>query len=264
MFGLGCGVKIRNLVKVGLKPFADASLSFKIATTVLYLSLPVFFYSLFKWAGTREYAVPVAHHHLTKYDNGFMGMSWFIISEVGLFAVLIAGYVYLRMIGHAEPPALRPALWLAALNTLILVTSSGVIALINGSWTPFWTLALPAFALMAAHVWLAPGARVTRIWASLMMMTIIAVTIHQSRGLVEMHFGIFVVLAVYGAVMLVSAIALVPADRRGRAMSVVAGGRRSSRSRARSATATGSTPRNRTAAPCPSSPTTTLAHQCTP
>ncbi|PBS11893.1 chemotaxis protein [Lysobacteraceae bacterium NML93-0792] len=77
----------------------------------------------------------------------------------------------------------------------LLTTSSGVIALINGSWTPFWTLALPAFALMAAHVWLAPGARVTRIWASLMMMTIIAVTIHQSRGLVEMHFGIFVVLA---------------------------------------------------------------------
>ncbi len=77
----------------------------------------------------------------------------------------------------------------------LLAASSGVIALVNGSWTPFWTLALPAFALMAAHVWLAPGTRLTRIWASLMMMTIIAVTIHQSRGLVEMHFGIFVVLA---------------------------------------------------------------------
>ena len=98
-----------------------------LASILLYLSIPVFLYGLFKWAGTREYAVPVAHHHLTKYDNGFMGMSWFIISEVGLFAVLIAGYVYLRMIGHAEPPALRPALWLAALNTLILVSSSFVV-----------------------------------------------------------------------------------------------------------------------------------------
>ena len=126
-YGLSFGWFTNYDPAVGLKPFADASLSFKIATTVLYLSLPVFFYSLFKWAGTREYAVPVAHHHLTKYDNGFMGMAWFIISEVALFAILIAGYVYLRVIGAAEPPALRPNIWLAALNTLILVTSSGVI-----------------------------------------------------------------------------------------------------------------------------------------
>ena len=126
-YGLSFGWFTNYDPAVGLKPFADASLSFKIATAVLYLSFPVFFYSLFKWAGTREYAVPVAHHHLTKYDNGFMGMSWFIISEVSLFAILIAGYVYLRVIGAAEPPALRPNIWLAALNTLILVTSSGVI-----------------------------------------------------------------------------------------------------------------------------------------
>ncbi len=126
-YGLSFGWFTNYDPAVGLKPFADASLSFKIATAVLYLSFPVFFYSLFKWAGTREYAVPVAHHHLTKYDNGFMGMAWFIISEVSLFAILIAGYVYLRVIGAAEPPALRPNIWLAALNTLILVTSSGVI-----------------------------------------------------------------------------------------------------------------------------------------
>ena len=126
-YGLSFGWFTNYDPAVGLRPFADASLSFKIATAVLYLSFPVFFYSLFKWAGTREYAVPVAHHHLTKYDNGFMGMSWFILSEISLFAILIAGYVYLRVIGAAEPPALRPNIWLAALNTLILVTSSGVI-----------------------------------------------------------------------------------------------------------------------------------------
>ena len=67
--------------------------------------------------------MPVEHHHLTKYDNGFMGMAWFIISEVGLFGVLIAGYVYLRVSGLADPPALRPNVWLAALNTLILVSA---------------------------------------------------------------------------------------------------------------------------------------------
>lgn len=126
-YGLSFGWFTNYSPATGLQPFADATLGFKIATVVLYLSFPVFFYSLFKWAGTREYAVPVAHHHLTKYDNGFMGMAWFIISEVSLFAILIGGYVYLRIIGAAEPPALRPSIWLAALNTLILVTSSGVI-----------------------------------------------------------------------------------------------------------------------------------------
>ncbi len=97
------------------------------ASVVLYLSIPFFLYSLFKWAGTPEYDVPVKHHTLTKYDNGFMGMAWFIISEVGLFGVLIGGYVYLRVTGGAVPPITRPSIWLAALNTLILVSSSFVI-----------------------------------------------------------------------------------------------------------------------------------------
>ncbi|WP_407568731.1 cbb3-type cytochrome c oxidase subunit I [Deinococcus altitudinis] len=97
------------------------------ASIILYLSIPLFLYGLFKWAGTKEYAVPVEHHSLTKYDNGFMGMAWFILSEISLFGVLIAGYVYLRVTGHAEPPAMRPNIWLAALNTLILVSSSFVI-----------------------------------------------------------------------------------------------------------------------------------------
>nr|WP_245528348.1 cbb3-type cytochrome c oxidase subunit I [Deinococcus maricopensis] len=103
------------------------------ASAVLYASIPLFLWALFKWAGTREYDVPVAHHHLTKYSNGFMGMAWFIISEVGLFGVLIAGYVYLRVKGVAVPPADRPAIWLASLNTLILVASSFVIHSAEGA-----------------------------------------------------------------------------------------------------------------------------------
>ena len=94
---------------------------------ILWLSIPAFLYSIFKWAGTREYAVPVEHHTLTKYNNGFMGMAWFIISEVTLFGVLLSGYIYLRIIGAATPPASRPAIALAALNTLILVASSFVV-----------------------------------------------------------------------------------------------------------------------------------------
>ncbi len=126
-YGLSFGWFTNYHPATGLQSFGEASGVFKFASVLLYLSIPVFFYGLFKWAGTREYAVPVAHHHLTKYDNGFMGMSWFIVSEVGLFAVLIAGYVYLRISGHAEPPAMRPAAWLAMLNTVILVSSSFVI-----------------------------------------------------------------------------------------------------------------------------------------
>ncbi|MFC4424601.1 cbb3-type cytochrome c oxidase subunit I [Deinococcus navajonensis] len=126
-YGLSFGWFTNYTPENGLRPFFDATPGHVFASIVLYLSIPVFLWGLFKWAGTREYDVPVEHHHLTKYDNGFMGMSWFILSEVGLFAVLIAGYVYLRMIGAAEPPVTRPGLWLAALNTLILVSSSFVI-----------------------------------------------------------------------------------------------------------------------------------------
>lgn len=36
MFGLGCGVKIRNLTKVGLKPFALAALSTLLVATIAY------------------------------------------------------------------------------------------------------------------------------------------------------------------------------------------------------------------------------------
>ena len=126
-YGLSFGWFTNYAPASGLKGFFDASPSHVIASLLLYLSIPVFLYGLFKWAGTREYDVPVEHHHLTKYDNGFMGMAWFIISEVTLFGVLLAGYIYLRAIGHAEPPALRPALWLALLNTVILVASSFVV-----------------------------------------------------------------------------------------------------------------------------------------
>jgi len=98
-----------------------------INTVTIYGGTVLFLYALFRWAGTFEYAVPVHHHHLTKYGNGFLTMAWFIISEVGLFGVLIAGYVYLRVAGLAVPPVERPAIWLAALNTLILVASSFVV-----------------------------------------------------------------------------------------------------------------------------------------
>ncbi|AEB12691.1 cytochrome c oxidase, subunit I [Marinithermus hydrothermalis DSM 14884] len=101
-----------------------------------------FLFSLFKWAVTPEYDHPVEHHTVTGKSNAWMGMAWFIVSEVGLFALLISGYLYLRLTGAAVPPLERPALWLALLNTFFLVSSSFTVHyahhdLRHGKPTPF-------------------------------------------------------------------------------------------------------------------------------
>ena len=81
-------------------------------------------YGLFNWAAEPEYSHPVEHHTLSGKSNAWMGMAWFIVSEVGLFAILIAGYLYLRLSGAAVVPEPRPGLWLALINTFFLVASS--------------------------------------------------------------------------------------------------------------------------------------------
>jgi cytochrome c oxidase subunit I+III len=94
----------------------------------LAVGLVVFFYSLFKWALRKEYDHPVVHHTVTGKSNAWVGMAWFIVSEIALFGILIAGYFYLRLVGAATPPEEhRPALWLAIFNTFFLVASSFVV-----------------------------------------------------------------------------------------------------------------------------------------
>lgn len=74
---------------------------------------------------TPEYDTEVEHHTVTGKSNAWVGMAWFIVSEIALFGILIAGYFYLRLTGAALPPEEhRPALWLALLNTFFLVASS--------------------------------------------------------------------------------------------------------------------------------------------
>ena len=84
---------------------------------------------LIGWALQPEYADPAHAHHetLTGKSNAFLGTVWFLSSEIGLFAILLAGYLYLRLSGHAVPPPERPALWLALVNSFFLVTSSFVV-----------------------------------------------------------------------------------------------------------------------------------------
>ncbi|WP_457627403.1 cbb3-type cytochrome c oxidase subunit I [Oceanithermus sp.] len=79
------------------------------------------------WALEPEYSHPVEHHTVTGKGQAWMGMAWFITSEIGLFAILIAGYLYLRLDGRALPPDERPELWLALVNTFFLVASSFVV-----------------------------------------------------------------------------------------------------------------------------------------
>lgn len=106
------------------------------------VSVLLFLYALVRWALTPEYAAEHHPHTVTGKSNAWMGMAWFIISEVSLFAILFSGYLYLRLSGHAEPPAERPALWLALLNTLFLVSSSFTVHfahrdLRRGHFSPF-------------------------------------------------------------------------------------------------------------------------------
>ena len=62
-------------------------------------------------------------------------------------------------------------------------------------WTPFLAVTLPALALVAAQIRLAGGSRLSSVTVALVLMALVAVMIQQAHGLVEMHFGVFVVLA---------------------------------------------------------------------
>ena len=78
---------------------------------------------------------------------------------------------------------------------LLLAVASLGIALWNGQWMPFLAVSLPSWLLMAVQVRLAPGSLLCRITVALVLMALVAATIQQAHGLVEMHFGVFVVLA---------------------------------------------------------------------
>ncbi|WP_349656771.1 methyl-accepting chemotaxis protein [Xanthomonas sp. 10-10] len=85
----------------------------------------------------------------------------------------------------------RLFLWLAVLQ------SAGSLALAwsQGQWTTFLAVTLPSLMLMAWQVHANPGTRLTRITNALVLMALVAATIQQAHGLVEMHFGVFVILA---------------------------------------------------------------------
>ena len=70
-----------------------------------------------------------------------------------------------------------------------------VIAFMNGSWTPALGVGGPAFLVPFVLSRGARGALVTRIAVGCSFMIFSALLIHQTRGTIEAHFGIFVLLA---------------------------------------------------------------------
>ncbi|KRG44510.1 chemotaxis protein [Stenotrophomonas pictorum JCM 9942] len=78
---------------------------------------------------------------------------------------------------------------------LILGAASLGIAAWNGSWLPFAAISAPSLVLMAVQLRLAPGSLLSRVTVALVLMALVAATIQQTQGLVEMHFGVFVVIA---------------------------------------------------------------------
>ena len=78
---------------------------------------------------------------------------------------------------------------------LLLGAGSLGLAFWYGQWLPFLAVAVPGLALMAVQLRLAGGTRLASVTVALVLMALVAVMIQQSHGLVEMHFGVFVVLA---------------------------------------------------------------------
>ncbi|MCK7595482.1 methyl-accepting chemotaxis protein [Pseudomarimonas salicorniae] len=83
---------------------------------------------------------------------------------------------------------------LLALCVLALLTGVGI-AMGNGTWPTVLLVALPTVIAMGALTRLMPGAALTRMAMAVATMILSAALIHQTRGMLEMHFAIFVLLA---------------------------------------------------------------------
>ena len=76
-----------------------------------------------------------------------------------------------------------------------LAIASLALAPWHGTWAESVTLGTGTTAFLAFMVWRYPGTTVTRIAMGAAFMILTALMIHQARGMVELHFGAFVLLA---------------------------------------------------------------------
>ncbi|MEN3111578.1 methyl-accepting chemotaxis protein [Uliginosibacterium paludis] len=70
-----------------------------------------------------------------------------------------------------------------------------VVAAFNGSWLPALLLGVPAFAVPGLLIRMDPGGLPARLAVAAGFMVFAALLIHQAQGMIEAHFGIFVLLA---------------------------------------------------------------------
>ncbi|MGV8960156.1 MAG: methyl-accepting chemotaxis protein [Stenotrophomonas sp.] len=78
---------------------------------------------------------------------------------------------------------------------LLMGSASLGIAVWSGQWLPFLAVTVPSLVLIATQIRLAAGTLLSRITVALVLMALVAVMIQQAHGLIEMHFGVFVVIA---------------------------------------------------------------------
>jgi methyl-accepting chemotaxis protein len=65
----------------------------------------------------------------------------------------------------------------------------------HGTWAESIALGTGTIGFLAFMVWRYPGALATRVAIAVAFMVLSALMIHQSRGMLELHFGVFVLLA---------------------------------------------------------------------
>jgi methyl-accepting chemotaxis protein len=76
-----------------------------------------------------------------------------------------------------------------------LIVLSFALAGWYGTWSEAIVIGLPAVLVPTALLFLAPGSAITRNAIAAAFMVFAALQIHQAHGMIEMHFGIFVLLA---------------------------------------------------------------------
>ena len=95
----------------------------------------------------------------TRFGNGFLGVLFFLLSEVALFGSLIFAYLYLRRsLGVWPPPGIQKLeVVLPAINTVVLITSGffchyAYTAIKHGRQRPFMILLLLTIVFGAAFL----------------------------------------------------------------------------------------------------------------
>jgi methyl-accepting chemotaxis protein len=97
--------------------------------------------------------------------------------------------------GAVVPPQIATAnrFFVAVLGGLLLFAIC--LAPWHGTWTPVLLVGVPTAVLPILFIWRAPGALFTRMMVAVATMIFCGLNIDQAHGLDELHFGIFVLLA---------------------------------------------------------------------